>query len=150
MADQDVTLLNAGRLPRRNRQAIVGHAPELSTGLPGQSGGNQAVLPGRFEPFPHAFGIAAGRNSDSNVARSGEGFDLARKDQIVAVIVTNCRDTRGVHGEREGGKRRAVEGKTAYKFGRDVLGIRGAAAVSEQNRFVPVSDCFDQKATQLT
>ena len=94
-------------------------------------------------------GIAAGGNGDGDVAGAAEGFDLARKDPAEAVIIGDGGDGGKICGERERWKGGAIEGEAANEFRGDVLGVRSAAAITEQENLVAALEGIDQGSGEL-
>jgi len=77
------------------------------------------------------WGIAAGGNGDGNVAGAAKGFDLAGEDAAEAVVIGDSGDGGKICGQGERGKSGAIKGEAANEFRGDVLGVRGAAAITE-------------------
>ena len=68
---------------------------------------------------------------DRDVSGSSEGFDLAAENALEIAVIRDAGQDRGVGGEGDGGKRRAVGAKAIHELGREMLGVRGASPVSE-------------------
>ena len=65
-----------------------------------------------------------------------DGVDLARKQLLVAVVVADRGQDRGIGGQRKGGQPRAIVSEAADEFAREVLRIGGAAAVAGEQQLV--------------
>src|SRR5690606_30522730 len=80
---------------------------------------------------------ARGRDADQHVARPAERLDLAGEDLRIAEVVAGGGQGRGVGGE--GDRRQAAPRRleTHGELGRDMLGVRRAAAVAAEENLAP-------------
>jgi len=93
--------------------------------------------------------IAAGGDGDGDIAGAAEGFDLAGEDAAEAVIIGDGGDSGKIRGQGERGKRGAIKGEAANEFGGNVLGVRGAAAVAEEENLVAALEGMDERSGEL-
>ena len=94
-------------------------------------------------------GISAGGNGNGNVAGAAKSFDLAGKDAAEAVVIGDGGDGGKICGQGKRGKSGAIKGEAADEFRGDVLGVRGAAAISEEENFVAALERTDQGSGEL-
>ena len=92
-------------------------------------------------------GITRRREQQHDVTRLREALDLAREDDVVAVVVADAGQQRAIGAERDGRERPAVFEKTSDQLGGEVLGFGGAATVATRDDFFPgVQSAQDQIA----
>jgi len=149
VAEQDVAFLNARSIVRRHAQTKINNGFEFAAGTPGEGGGVHAHFFGDRDGVKDVGGIAAGGNGDGDVAGAAEGFDLAGKDPAEAVIIGDGGDSGKICGQRERGKGGAIEGEAANEFRGDVLGVRGAATIPEEENLVAVLEGMNQGSGEL-
>ncbi len=149
VAEQDVAFLNARSIVRRHAQTNINKGFEFAAGTPGEGEGVHAHFPGDRDGVKDVGGIAAGGNGDSDVAGAAEGLDLARKDPAEAVIIGNGGDGGKICGQGERGKGGPIKGEAADEFRGDVLGVRSAAAIPEEENFVALLERIDQRYGEL-
>src|SRR5690348_9180619 len=80
--------------------------------------------------------LAAGGNRDNDVAGGDERLDLARIDGFEAEIIRGSGKDGGIRGEGNRRKTEAVAMEANDKFGGEMLGVGGAAAIAEEYDFV--------------
>jgi len=102
-----------------------------------------------FDGRNHVLAVAACGNPDQNIAWPGQCFNLASEDLLIAEVIANRGQRRGVGGQSDGGQRSALGFKTANHFGGDMLRIRRAAAVAAEKDAVALAQAVDQFFTQL-
>jgi len=149
VAEQDVAFLNARSIVRRHAQAKINNGFEFAAGTSGEGGGVHAHFFGESDSVKDVGRIATGGNGDGNVAGAAEGLDLARKDAAEAVIIGDGGDGGKICGEGERGKSGAIKGEAANEFRSDVLGVRGTAAVTEEENLVAALEGMDQGSGEL-
>lgn len=149
MPEQDVALLNARSIVRRHAQTNINNGFEFAAGTPGEGSGVHAHFPGEGDSVKHVGGIAAGGNGNGNVAGAAKGFDLAGEDAAEAVIVGDGGDGGKICGQGERGKSGAIKGETANELRGDVLGVRGAAAITEEQNLVAALEGLDERSGEL-
>ena len=149
MTEQDVALLNARSIVRRHAQTNINNGFEFASGTPGEGGGVHAHFPGEGDSMKHVGGIAAGGNGNGNVAGATEGFNLPGEDAAEAVIIGDGGDGGKIRGQGKRGKSGAIKGEAANEFRGDVLGVRGAAAITEEENLVAALEGMDQGSGEL-
>ena len=80
---------------------------------------------------------------NEHVAGAADRFDLAREQALVAVVVADRGEHRGVGGQREGGQARAVVGEPADQLAGQMLRVGGAAAVAGEQDLVAAAQRVD-------
>ena len=88
----------------------------------------------------HVRRVAAGRDRDRDVAGAAERLHLAREDLVVAVVVGDGGERRGVGGERDRRQRAPLARHATDELGGDVLRVGRAAAVAEEQQLVPAAE----------
>lgn len=149
MAEQDVAFLNARSIVRRHAQTKINNGFESSARTSGEGGGVHAHFLGESDSVKHVGRIAAGGNGNGNVAGAAKRFDLAGKDATEAVIIGNGGDGGKICGQGERRKSGAIKGETADEFRGDVLGVRGAAAITEEEYLVAALEGMDERSSEL-
>ncbi len=100
--------------------------------------GDQAHLASNRRGPANIGRIAARGNADGNVTKPSKGPDLPRKNLFVPVVVAHGRQNGGVGRQRDRRQRTPLAHKPADHLGGKVLGIRGTAAVAENEDFIPI------------
>ncbi len=149
VAEQDVALLNARSIVRGHAQTNINNGFEFAAGTSGKGGGVQAHFLGESDSMNDVGGIAAGGNGNGNVAGTAKGFDLAGEDAAEAVIIGDSGDGRKICRQRERGKSGAIKGEAAHEFRGDVLGVRGASAITEEENLVAALEGSDERSSEL-
>jgi len=149
VAEQDVALLNARSIVGRHAQTNINKGFEFAAGTPGEGGGVHARFFGESDSVKDIGGIAAGGDSDGHVAGAAESFDLAGEDAAEAVIVGDGGDGGKICGQGERGKSGTIKGEAANEFRGDVLGVRGAAAITEEENLVAALEGMDERSGEL-
>jgi len=149
VAEQDVALLNARGIAGRHAETKINNRFEFAAGTSGEGGGVHAHLFGDGDGVKDVGRIAAGGDGNGDVAGAAEGFDLAGEDAAKAVVITDGGDGGDIGGERKCGESGAIEGEAADEFGGDVLGVRGAAAIAEEQDLVAALESMDQGSGEL-
>lgn len=131
-----------GGLLRGDDDGAVHDLPELpAVSREGHRDGT--ALLGGLHCEDHVLGVAGGGHADDDVPLPADGLDLPLEDQIVAVIVPDGRDRRDV-GQAHSGQRGALQHVPPGELGRDVLSVRGGAAVAHEDRLTAVAEAFDE------
>src|SRR5579885_1783255 len=78
------------------------------------------------------------------MARLSQGADLAREDILVAIVVANGGQNRGIGGQRERGVRTALALEAAHKLGCEVLRLRRASPIPRDQYLMPGRERFNQ------
>jgi len=149
VAEQDVALLNARSIVRRHAQTNINIGFEFPAGAPGEGGSVHAQLSSESDSVKDVGGIAAGGYGNGNVAGAAKGFNLAGEDAAEAVIIGDGGDGGKICGQGERRKRGAIKGEAADEFRGDVLGVRGAAAITEEQNLVAALERMDQRSGEL-
>src|ERR1700722_2986190 len=144
MPNQDVALLNAGSFLRRGTETVIRGAHKFPAIAAAESNRVQTHFAGGDQSLKDVWRVAAGRDSNGDVAAMSEGFDLARKDLVEPIIVSDGSDGRSINRQCQCRQRRPVEGKSPNEFGGDMLSIGGAAPVAEQQQLMTGSKRFNQ------
>ena len=133
MAERDVHLLDAGRGARGNFQNVIGEVLHGTAIGAGKADGDHALRLRPVERAQHIGALARGRDADGDIARSTQSLDLAGKDLFITHVVGRGGQYRAVGGDGDGGDGRTVLDVAHGKLGREMLGIRGAAAIAEEH-----------------
>ena len=81
-----------------------------------------------------------GRDRDQHIALLSERPHLALEHALVAVIIADRGEGRGVRGQGEGRKPGAVISESAHQFGGQMLCIRGTAAIPGKQQLAAVGE----------
>src|SRR3989454_8418229 len=136
--DQDVRLLDARRVRARGHaQAEIDQAGERPAVAAGEADGLDAELPAHLDRAQYARGAAAGGDGERDVAPGAERAHLAREHLVVAVVVGDGGERRGVGGECDGGQRPPLALEPPDELRREVLRVGGATAVAEEEKLPP-------------
>jgi len=100
----------------------------------GQSRGAEAELARRLERADHVWAPPGGADTDGEIAWPPERPQLAREDLIESEVVADRGERGGVGGERDRGNGRAVADVAHGELGREVLRVRGTAAIAEEHQ----------------
>ena len=95
------------------------------------------------------WGIAAGGNAHSDVLGLTVGDDLAEKDALVADIVADRCDDGGVIDKGDGRQRTPVRERRVEEIGDDILGVGGAATVTECQQFAASGEALRHRPRRL-
>ena len=87
--------------------------------------------------------LAGGGDRDGDVAGPSERLDLARENLLEAEIVAGGGERGGVGGQRDRGDGGAVGLVADGQFGREMLGVGGAAAIAEEHQLAAAADRVD-------
>src|SRR6266516_6038675 len=74
-------------------------------------------------------------NCDRDVPAATESPGLARKYLFVTIVVAHAGEYRGVRRQGDGRERTSLEAESTHKFRGDVLRVRRAAAIAEEQNF---------------
>jgi len=126
-----VHLLDARRRRRGHVDQVVDLSGEGAAAAAGHADRDQAHLT-RLGEGGHDARRAAGRaDAHGHVAPSSQGLHLPPEDGVVAEVVGDGRQDRGVGGEGDGAPGRTILEVTPDELGREVLGVGGGAPVAE-------------------
>src|SRR5213078_5230259 len=125
---------------RGHAQAEIDQTRERPAVAAGEGDGLDAELPARLDRAQHARGAAAGGDGERDVAPDAERAHLAREHLVVAVVVGDGGERRGVGGERDGSQRLPFALEPPDELRREVLRVGGAAAVAEEEEFPPAGE----------
>ncbi len=108
--------------------------------------GNDVHFPfvGRTDRLDHVGRIAAGGESDKDIARLSERLNLSFKNIVKTVVIANGREDGRIGVERNARKRNAVAFKAADQFGNEMLGVSSRAAVTAGQHLAVIADGIDQ------
>ncbi len=112
------------------------HTRHLAAVLAGEGDDAGLALMRGFDGADHVGGVARGGNRQQQVARPHQGLHLLGKDLLVAVVVGDRGERRGVGGQGDAGQARALALVAAGQFGGEVLGVGGGAAVAAGQHLV--------------
>src|SRR5678810_223827 len=104
-----------------------------------EADGKHSFLTCGSERCKNIRGISTRGDSDRYVARVAQRLNLSRKHQVVAVIVSESRESGRICRERNGGKRDSIRDEASDKFCGDMLSVCGAASIAEQENLAPVA-----------
>ena len=99
---------------------------------------------GGFNRLDDIGGVTAGADAPGDVTRSAKSFYLFGKNIIEVIIVADAGQYGCVGRQGNGCQGRAFNLKAVDKFGRQVLGIRRAAAIAENEYFVAAPSTGNQ------
>ncbi len=119
----------------RDDEIDGGEAPGFAAAAAEEGDGGEVEIFCLVESGENVGGIAAGGEHDEQIFRAREAGDLAREGVFVAVVVDDAGEERAVGGESDSGQGAAVFGVTADEFGREMGGLRGAAAIAADEQF---------------
>lgn len=107
-----------------------------------QGGGEQPFRARGAQAGDDVGRTAAAAQREGDVRRPAQRFDLPGEDTVEMLVVGDAAQDRAVGAEREGGKAIPLQLETIDEFGRKVLGLRRAAAVSEQQDFAAAAQAL--------
>jgi hypothetical protein len=132
MPQQTVHFLNARSGLAGNGDQQIHRAAQLAAGFAGERRGENAVRFRLLHGSENIRAVPGCREGQRQIARASQRFDLAREDPVVAEIVAASGQRRGIGGERQSRQRAAVFRKADGQFGGEVLRVRRAAAIAEE------------------
>src|SRR5690348_15772121 len=136
MADGDVSFLDALGILGGNIDEEIHAGGEFASALAGHPDYERPTGTAGFGASKNIGAFAAGGNSDKDVAGGDERFDLARIDGFEAEIIRGSGEDGCVRGEGNRRQADAIAMKADDKFGGEMLGVGGAAAIAEEYHFV--------------
>jgi len=110
--------------------AVIRDGSNCAAVFTGQQNSRHAVGFGGLEGLADVLGVAAGREADEDVVRLAERFDLAGKDLVVAVVVGDAGEHRGVGIQRNRRQWPPLTTIAADQLFAQVHGVGRAAAVA--------------------
>ena len=123
-----------------------GESPGLAAAAAEEGYAGQAEALRFGEGGENVGGVAARGEDDQQVAGTGEAGDLARERVFVAVIVADAGEQRAVGGKGDRGERAAILGVATDKFGGEMGGLGGAAAVAADEQFSAAAEGLENEA----
>src|SRR3989338_7052064 len=135
MNQHNVRLLNPGSVVRGHNNGKIRRSFEFAAILAKQCHGPKPLLLCRPDAFNNVERIAACGNTNKNVARSAERFNLAGENYFKILNVVTWLKKRGVGREGDGGIGFSFEFIPTHQLRGKMLSIGGAAAVSRDQNF---------------
>ncbi len=121
-------------------EVVIAERAHGAAVVAGEGEGVQSHACGRFfEGVDEVGRVPGGGDGEEDVAGSAEGFELARKDELVAEVVAGGGEDGAVGGEGDGAERAAVDGEAHDELGDEVLGVGGGAAVARDKQGATVA-----------
>ena len=124
---------------RVDAEQVIDALGQLAAAAAGEPDGDDAERAARVDGAQHVGGVAAGGDREGDVAAAAERLDLLGEHLVVAEVVGDAGQRRGVGRQRDRRQRRALELEAVDELGRQVLGVGGAAAVAEEEQLVTVA-----------
>jgi len=140
---QDVALLNARSLFRRNANSTIGEILDCAAGSSGQRHGVDGFCLSRLKGPQHVAGISAGGNAHGDVTGFAERFELSFKDEVEAVIVASSCQRRSVGVRRQRRQRTPLFEVAAGEFRGEMLCVGSAAAISKKKNLASSAQRFN-------
>jgi hypothetical protein len=137
MADRNVCFLNALGIARGDVDEEIHAVAKLAAGFAGHGDEKRSAAAARFDAANDVHAAAAGGQRDEHVAARNYGFDLARENGFDAEIVAGSGEYGSIRREREASESFSIDLESNDEFGREMLGIGCAAAISEVDDFFP-------------
>jgi hypothetical protein len=128
--EQDVPLLDAGRVGRGDAQPHVSKSSHAAPAFSGHSYGEGTKLPRFLQGCANVAALARGGKADHNIARSAQSLQLAVEYFPETAIVSNGGHNGRIRGESKGRQRPAVTAETSHEFGSEMLRVGGAPPVA--------------------
>lgn len=154
VADQKMALLNASGDARRGFEAEFREFGALGLFFASEGDGDTTALVSSFECGEDVRARATRRDAERDIARLGEGFDLSREDGFEAEVVAVRGQNGGVGREGESGEGRSIDAITHDKLGGEMLRVRGAATIAEEDDLLAVLErgepCLGQRSDLIT
>ena len=85
--------------------------------------------------------VAGGGNREEDVTRLAEGFNLARKETLEAIVIGDGGEDRSVRSESDGTHGGTIVDKAADELRGNVLGIGSAAPVAGHHELAAGQQC---------
>ncbi len=89
-----------------------------------------------FDSLDDVWRAPAGAYANGDISGTAERANLAREDLLETVVIPDGGESRAVRGESDRRQSFAIARETANEFGGNVLRIRRAAPVSEEQELV--------------
>src|SRR5690606_23516736 len=134
VADEFVAFLDARSLVRGDLETDLTAASQVTAARAGEADHLHTLGLGRVQRAQDVLGAAGGGDGDEHVALLAQRLDLAGEGVVVAVVVADRGEDRGVGGQRDRRQARAVVVEAADQFAGPVLGVGGAAAVAGEQQ----------------
>lgn len=100
-----------------------------------QRDGDHAATPRLFEGGQNVAGLARTGNADEHITALPEAVHLTGERVGKVVVIADRGEQAAIDPEGHGGIGPAITDEPADEFGRDVRGIRGAAAIAAEQKF---------------
>ncbi len=133
-----VNLLNTWGAVGGNDEGIVGHFCEVASVVSRQGDGFNAHLLGHLDGPDNVSRVSTSADTDSDVSFFPQGHNLLGEDLRKTIIVADAGEDGGIRAQGDGGKGRTLHEETVDKLCGEVLGLRCAASVAEEQDLVPV------------
>jgi hypothetical protein len=149
VADRNVHFLDSRRHRRRHDdQSVAGsaHLASRAAGEPDRLQSHSSCLPQTSE---HVRAVTRRGNSDGDIALASQSFNLALKQGVKSQVVAAGRQRRRIGRQRDGRNRGSIRLISDDQLRRDMLRIRGAAAVSEQQKLAATTHPLFQDLQRL-
>ena len=124
----------------RHVQQQVDPASQLATGFAGHGYTVRAAAGSGIDSSHHVGTGAAGGKRHQDVAWQNQGLDLSFEDAFESEVVAGGGEYGCVCGEGQRGQSGAVEREAHDQLRGEVLGVRGAAAIAEEDELAPGSE----------
>jgi len=145
MPHQDMALLNAWRFVRRRRDQHIDKFAHAASGGPGEPNCKNAHLASDREGFQDTLGISGSADTDGHVSGDRQSLELSREHLFIAVIVGDGCNGGSIGMKGHGRQWTALAQIASQEFRGKMLRIRGAAAISEEERLVTAAKGRDER-----
>ena len=122
---------------------------DLSAGVAGQGDHRHVLGARRGDGGEDVRGVAARRHRQQDVAGRAERLDLLGEDHLVAVVVADGGEDRGVDGQRDRRQAGPLALEAADELRGEMLGVGGRAAVAAGEHLAAAGDAADQRADRV-
>src|SRR4030095_3837286 len=119
VANEDVALLDTWRRGGRNAEAHVAEVAYLATALAGQADHGHPFLSSRLDGPQDVAAVATRGDGEENIPCPPVSADFTREDLVIAVVVADRSQRRGVTVEGEGRQRFPVTEEATRQLRRD-------------------------------
>jgi hypothetical protein len=148
VSDENMSFLNTRGAGGGDDKGEVSHFCEHSSIVSGKSNRFHPHLFSYFKGFDDIGGVSARADADGHISFLTEGSQLFGEDLAKRNVIRNAGENRGVCREGDGRERRAVHDIPVDEFCSQVLRVRRASTISEEEDFVShlegMRDQFDQ------
>lgn len=146
MANGDVHLLDVGGVIRGDDNGNIHQGRQLTAVTAEEADGREALSPCLGDSRDDVGGPPGCRDTYEDIAELPVGLHLSRKDLVVAHVVADGGDGRGVGAQGQRGERAAVwVFVAAGQLRGDMLRIRGGPAVAAKEDPAPSREGLDEQ-----